>query len=69
MRVESPAMNMNVEVRGVEECSDELVLSGIVNTMPCRIVMASAELRQLAGLLFNRRVMGYVLRSLMRAKP
>lgn len=69
MLVETPAMNMAVDVRSVETDDQSMTLSGLASTMPCKVVVSRDELGQLFRLLANWRVIKFVLCAMFTSAP
>ena len=69
MLVETPAVNLSVDVRAVEAGDEALTLAGMAGTMPCKIVVSRQEIGQIARLLTNRRVIRFILAALLSKPP
>ena len=64
MLVETPALNMSVDVRSVETDEEQITLTGMASTMPCKVIVSRQEVGQLIRLLTNWRVIRFALSEL-----
>lgn len=66
MLVKTPAIKLAVEIRSAHVEDDRLTLTGVASNMPCSVQIGGRELRLLVRMMFRRRVLNFVFRSLIK---